>query len=156
MWLCVEQFTSAGYCSATIRSLPSISLIRLSWRDTASFLGPLTRAHSFYYFSYLTVNIFCSTFRVSSVADVGTRAGELSLINVIPSYSAQHLSFMSDTLGLSLRAYRTLRTTTGVMSVALGLVHTGIMIAKKQELKIISSFRSIIWTPGKISASLER
>lgn len=112
-------------------------------------LGPLTRAHLFYYVSYLGVNVFCGTFRVSNIADVGTRAGNLSLINVMPSYLAYHLSFMSDMLGLSLRAYRTVHATTGVMSVTLGLVHTGIIIAKKPELKL---FRA----SGQLFGSLVR
>ena len=99
----------------------------------------LSRADLFYYILYFAVNIFCGTFRVSSIADVGTRAGNLSLINIMPSYLAFHLSFMSDMLGLSLRAYRTVHATTGVMSVTLGMVHTGIKIAKVPELKIFQA-----------------
>lgn len=99
-------------------------------------IGPLTRASLFYYDSYSAMNIFCGTFRVSSIADVGTRAGNLSLIKIMPSYLAYHLSFMSDMLGLSLRTYRTVHATTGVMSVTLGLVHTGIKIAKVSGLRI--------------------
>jgi len=102
-------------------------------------IGPLTRADLFYHVSYMAVNIFCGTFRVSSIADVGTRAGNLSLINVMPSYLAYHLSFMSDMLSLSLRTYRTIHATTGVMSVTLELIHTGIKIAKVSELKLFQA-----------------
>jgi hypothetical protein len=84
----------------------------------------------------MTINIFCDTFRVSSIADVGTRAENLSLINVMPSYLAYHLSFMSDMLSLSLRTYRTIHATIEIMSVTLKLIHIGIKIAKVLELKL--------------------
>ncbi len=99
-------------------------------------LGPLSRADLFYYLTYLAVNIFCGTFRVSGIADVGTRAGNLSIINVMPLYLAYHLSLVSDMLGLSLHACRSIHATTGTMSVTLGLIHSVIKIAKVPELKL--------------------
>lgn len=42
-----------------------------------SLLGPLSRAELLCHVLYLAVNIFCGTFRVSGIADVGIRAGRL-------------------------------------------------------------------------------
>ena len=70
------------------------------------FLGPWTRAHVFLHFLSLAVNIFCSTFGVPTVKELGNRTGTLSLINMIPAYFGYHLSFVSDILGLSILDYR--------------------------------------------------
>jgi len=84
----------------------------------------------------MAVNIFCGIFRVSSIADVSTRAENLSFINVMLSYLAYHLNFISDILDLSLRTYRIIYATIGVMSVTLELIYTDIKIAKVSELKL--------------------
>lgn len=69
-------------------------------------LGPWSRADVLLQVTYLTINIFCLTFRVSSVKEVGARAGTLALINMAPLFFGFHLSFLADILGISLSNIR--------------------------------------------------
>ena len=66
-------------------------------------------------------SIFCSIIEVSSIRELGTRTGTLSLINMMPSYFGYHLSFASDMLVLSIINYRRIHASTGALSVLLGL-----------------------------------
>jgi len=50
------------------------------------FFGPYTRAQVLLHLLYLAVNIFCSVFGVSSIRELDTRTGTLSLTNMITSY----------------------------------------------------------------------
>ena len=98
------------------------------------FVGPWTRAKVFLQLSYLTVNIFCNTFGVSTVKEAGTRAGILSLINLVPVYLGIHLSFLGDLFGISLPAYHFVHGSTGAMSVMLGLFHVIVNVAGNTSL----------------------
>jgi len=100
--------------------------------------GPWTRAEVLLHFLYLAVNIFCSTFGVSTIKQLGNRTGTLSLINMIPPYFGYHLSFISDMLGVSILNYRRIHGSTGAMSVFLGLFHAVINIASVKNLKLFS------------------
>lgn len=51
------------------------------------FFGSYTRAQVLLHLLYLAVNIFYSIFGVSSIKELGTQTGTLSLINMIPAYS---------------------------------------------------------------------
>ena len=103
------------------------------------FVGPWTRAQVLAYIVYLAVNIICSTLRVSTVGELGTRTGTLSLINMIPTYFGYHLSFVSDILGLSILDYRRIHAWTGVMSVSLGLLHSVVSVAGIADLDLFSA-----------------
>ena len=102
------------------------------------FFGPWTRAQVLFHLLYVAVNIFCGTFRVSTVAQAASRAGSLSLINMMPSYFGYHLSFVSDILGLSLSMYRRVHASTGAMSVFLGLLHAIINVANMTSPNLFS------------------
>jgi len=99
-------------------------------------IGLLTRVDLFYYVLYIAINIFCDIFRVSSIVDVGICVENLSFINVMFSYLAYHLSFISDMLDLSLRTYRIIYATIEIMSITLELIYIGIKIAKVSKLKL--------------------
>jgi len=71
-----------------------------------SFLGPWSPADGLVQLIYLTANVFCFSFRVSTISEAGLRAGTLSVINTIPLFAGPHLSFLADQLGVSLRTYR--------------------------------------------------
>src|SRR5258705_6552614 len=83
------------------------------------FLGPWSPADGLVQLVYITVNVFCFSFRVSTISEAGLRAGTLSLINTIPLFAGPHLSFLADLLGVSLRTYRHVHRSTGLMSFAL-------------------------------------
>lgn len=107
------------------------------WRHW--FFKPWTWVQVFFHLLYLAVNIFCSTFQVSTVREVGNRAGTLSLINMMPFYFTYHLSFISDILGLFLLTYHCIHASTGVMSVFLGLVHAIINVVTTTNLNLFSA-----------------
>ena len=87
------------------------------------FLGPWTRAQVAFELTYFAANVFCTCFKVSTGSDVATRAGHLSLINMVPAYFGFHLSFVCTLLGVSLPRYRLFHASTGTMSIILGVIH---------------------------------
>lgn len=97
-------------------------------------LGPWTRAQVAFALIYFAANAFCTCFRVSTASDVATRAGHLSLINMVPAYFGFHLSFVCTLLGISLPRYRIFHASTGTMSIILGVIHAIIDAASKPSL----------------------
>ena len=91
-------------------------------------LGPSSRADVLLQVVYLTINIFCLTFRVSSVKEAGARAGTLAMINMAPLFFGFHLSFLADILGISLSNFRRIHRMMGWMSLLLGLVHALVVV----------------------------
>lgn len=87
------------------------------------FFGPWTRASVLVQLTYMTLNVFCVTFQVSTVSQAGLRAGTLSLINMIPLFAGPHHSFLADLLCVSLNAYRSVHCSAGLMSFVLALFH---------------------------------
>ena len=81
----------------------------------------------------------CLSYRISSLLDAGTRAGTLSLINLIPLYSELHLSFLVDTLRISIRNYTKLYGSIGVMSGALAGFHIRVVLAGDRKLLLSSA-----------------
>jgi len=74
-------------------------------------LGPWSRADVLLQLIYFTINMFCMTFRVTSVKEAGARAG--TMINMAPPFFGFHLSFLADILGISLSNYRRIHRMTG-------------------------------------------
>ncbi len=97
------------------------------------FLGPWSRADVLLQLVYFTINIFCMTFRVTSVKEIGARAGTLAMINMAPPFFGFHLSFLADILGISLANYRRIHRMTGWMSFLLGLIHALAVIHDDQS-----------------------
>ena len=86
-------------------------------------LGPWSPADILLQLFYVSINVFCVTFRVTSFDKVGDRAGTLSIINMAPLFFGLHLSFLADLLGLSLSNYRRIHRSAGIMSFALVALH---------------------------------
>ena len=97
-------------------------------------LGPWTRAQVAFELIYFAANAFCTCFKVSTAGDVATRAGHLSLINMVPAYLGFHLSFVCTLLGVSLSTYRLFHASTGTMSIILGVLHAVISAIGKTSL----------------------
>ncbi len=87
-------------------------------------LGPWRPADVLLQLLYISLNVFCVTFRVTSFDEVGDRAGTLSIINMAPLFFGLHLSFLADLLGLSLSNYRRIHRSAGMMSFALVALYT--------------------------------
>ena len=97
-------------------------------------LGPWTRAGVIYQIIYLTANIFCICFKVSTASDMAKRAANLSLINMVPAYFSLYLSFVCTLLGVQLPKYRIFHRSIGTISVLLGLLHTTVEATGKPLL----------------------
>ena len=87
------------------------------------FLGPWTCAGLIIQLVYIACNSFCVGFRVSDIAKAGVRAGNLSLINMIPLFLGPHQGFLADILGISLSTFRLMYYSAGIMSCSLALFH---------------------------------
>lgn len=87
-------------------------------------LGPWSRADILLQFLYIILNIFCITFRITSLKEAQDRAGTLFIINMMPLFFGLHLSFLADLLGLSLSNYRRVHRSVGIMSFALVMFYT--------------------------------
>mgnify|MGYP003624684285 FL=1 len=86
-------------------------------------LGPWTLADVLVQLIYFAGNSFCLGFRVSGFAKAGIRAGNLSLINMVPLFLGPHLGFLADILGISLSTFRLMHRSAGLMSCSLVLFH---------------------------------
>ena len=87
-------------------------------------IGPWSRGGLLLRVVHVTVNAFCSGFKVGSVAEATDRTGTLSLINMIPLFLGPHLSFLASMVGLSLQTFHAIHGSSAVVSVLLGATHT--------------------------------
>lgn len=92
------------------------------------YIGPVTRLELVFQTCYWGGTAFCNIFRIHTVAQAGSRAGSLSIINLIPLFFADHLGFAADIIGISLRAYARLHGSFGLMAFIQALVHVLIAI----------------------------
>jgi hypothetical protein len=92
------------------------------------FLGPWTLADVIIQLVYIGGNSFCLGFQVSSIALAGVRAGNLSLINLVTLFLGPHLSFLADTLGVSLSTFRHIHRSAGLMALGLVLFHAIVIV----------------------------
>jgi hypothetical protein len=104
-------------------------LIYLQFLRRHRLLGPWTLASIFIQLAYIAINVFYFSFRVSSILNAGLRAGNLSLINMIPLFLGPHLSFLADLFGVSLDTYRLVYRLAGLMLVVLLLFHVFTAVA---------------------------
>ncbi|KAI9769850.1 MAG: hypothetical protein M1840_003844 [Geoglossum simile] len=94
-------------------------------------IGPWSRASVIVQLIYITGNVFCFSFRASTILEAGRRAGTLSLINLIPVFAGPHLSFLADLLGLALSTFQQIHRSAGLMSVFLALFHVLIAVVSR-------------------------
>jgi len=85
---------------------------------------------------YIAVNVFCFSFRASSISQAGLRAGTLSIVNLIPLFAGLHISFLADLLGVTLATFRQIHRSAGVMSVLLALFHVPVAVASRSSFAL--------------------
>jgi hypothetical protein len=122
-WLLYLTFSTPPFLQQTLRYLKYAYLV-----PRHQFLGPWTFADILLQVIYIASNSFCVGFRVSDIAKAGVRAGNLSLINMIPLFLGPHLGFLADILGITLSAFRLMHRSAGVMSCSLVLFHVLAML----------------------------
>lgn len=96
-----------------------------------SLMGPWTRVSVIGHLLYVAANLFVLCFRPSTVANVGHRAGRLSLINMAVLFAGSPLVYLADIIGVSLRASRRIHRAAGWMSGMLLACHVTIMVIMK-------------------------
>ena len=99
-------------------------------------LGSWTRSGILIQLIYITLNVFCLGFRVSTRPSDGLRAENLSLTNMIALLADPHLSFLADILGFRLGISRHVHRSAGVMSFALLLFHVLIVAFQRTSLSL--------------------
>ena len=119
-------------------------------------LGPWTRSGILIQLTYIALNAFCLGFRVSTLSKAGLRAGNLSLVNMIPLFASPHLSFLADILGFRLGTYRRVHRSAGVMSFALLLFHALIVAVQRTSLplRVLRNLYGTIVCPHRCSRYL--
>ena len=85
-------------------------------------LGPWTWLDVIFQSVYITSNCVCLGFR-ADIAVAGTRAGYLSIINMMPLFLGAHLNFLADIFGITLKRFRSLHHCAGLMSFGLICFH---------------------------------
>src|SRR5450432_3923101 len=77
---------------------------------------------------YIGCNSFYLGFRASSLEMASVRASNLSLINLITLFLGPHLSFLADTLSVSLNTFRHIHRSASLMALSLVLFYAIIII----------------------------
>ena len=95
-----------------------------------SSLGPWTPAGLIVHTAYITANVYCLEFWKLTATNVGLRAANLALINLMPLFLGIHLSFLADLFGVSLKTFRMVHRSGGMMSFALVLLHVLVVAAR--------------------------
>jgi hypothetical protein len=86
-------------------------------------LPPATRYGVLLQITYWSVSLTCNFVRIGSIAEIGTRAANLSVLNLIPLLFASRLSFVADFLGISLQRCQQLHSSMGLMASLQALTH---------------------------------
>lgn len=95
-----------------------------------SSLGPWTPAGLIVHTAYVAINIYCLEFWKLTATKVSFRAAYLALINMMPLFLGAHHGFLADMLGVSLKTFRKVHRSAGMMSFALVLCHVLILVAR--------------------------
>jgi hypothetical protein len=106
----------------------AIHLIYPYFLGRHSLIGPWTRVSVIGHLLYVAANLFVLCFRPSTVANIGHRAGRLSLINMAVLFSGSPLVYLADIIGVSLRASRRIHRAAAWMSGMLLACHVTIMV----------------------------
>ena len=96
------------------------------------FWGPWIRLDVAVQIVYWVCTLFFILYGVSSSVDIGSRAGRVALVNMIPLYSVTHLSFLANALRITLRFSRRLHDSIDVMTAGLSIVHVILSFVKNQ------------------------
>jgi hypothetical protein len=150
-WLLYLTFSTPSFVQQALRYLKYPYLVRRH-----RFVGPWTCADIIIQLVYIAGNSFCLGFRVSNIAKAGVRAGNLSLINMIPLFLGPHLGFLADILGISLSTFQLIHRSARMMSCSLVLFHLLTMLVSNTSFPlrgivnlsavVVSTFVTIIFS----------
>lgn len=99
-------------------------------------LGPWSPAGFVVHAAYIAVNVSCLEFWKLTTTEAGLRAANLALINMMPLLLGTHLSFLADLFGVSLKTFRIMHRSAGLMSFVLMLLHVLIRVASRVSFSL--------------------
>jgi hypothetical protein len=121
-------------------------------------IGPWTRFSAIGHLLYVAANLLALCFRPSTIANVGHRAGRLSLINMAVLFAGSPLVYFADIIGVSLRASRRIHRAAAWMAAMLLACHVTIMAIKGWEdfdlQKIDNIFAIVVCFSSAVRTSL--
>ena len=86
-------------------------------------LAPVTRFRAVLFCIYVAMTIFCNVYGISTTEEAASRAGWLSIANLVPVFITSHLSSAMLALGMSLQEAVTAHGTAGFMVVSQTIAH---------------------------------
>jgi hypothetical protein len=101
-----------------------------------SHLGPWTLAGVVLHTGYIAANVSYLEFWKLTTTKVGFRAANLALINMMPLFLGAHIGFLSDLFGVSLKSWRLVHRSAGIMSFSLMLLHILIVVASRVSFSL--------------------
>ncbi|CZR52131.1 uncharacterized protein PAC_02008 [Phialocephala subalpina] len=142
-WLPYLTFSTPPFLQQILRYLKYAYLVRRH-----QFLGPWTFADILLQVIYIASNSVCLCLPDLHIAKAGMRAGNLSLINMIPLFLGPHLGFLADILGVSLSTFRLMHRSAGVMSCSLVLFHVLAMLVSHTvfPLRGTANLSAVVWS----------
>lgn len=85
--------------------------------------GPWSQASVLIHLFYVVVNVLLVLLGDMTLTSVHRRAGDIAVVNMIILLSFAHLSFMADTLGMTLKISQRIHSSVGRMTLALQALH---------------------------------
>ncbi len=85
---------------------------------------------------YITINVFCLSFRVFTISKTDLQVENLSLVNMISLFADAHFSFLTDLLEFSLNSYRRVHRSTRLMTFALNLFHVLVIVINRTTFSL--------------------
>lgn len=100
------------------------------------FLGPWSRANGLMQLIYIITNICCLKFWDTTISQAGLQAGTLAMINLIPLFAVPHHNTLADLLGVTIRTFRQIHRSAGVIVVVLTIFHVLFMMASQPSFPL--------------------
>lgn len=118
-------FMKVLYCLAPLKSVVSVLFLKYLYYpyllDRHRLIGPWTCVGTLFNLIYVAANLLGLLLWATSASEIGRRAGELSLANMVFLFAAQ-IPF-SDILGVSFHTSRKMHRSAAWMSVVLLIIH---------------------------------
>ena len=88
-----------------------------------SFVTPITRFRALLLSLYLGATLFCNLYGIRTLEDASSRAGWLSIVNMVPLFITGRVTTIMQVLGLSLHESIAAHSATGAMVLSQSVAH---------------------------------
>jgi hypothetical protein len=106
---------------------------------------------------FAAVNVFCVSFKATNIQVTGSRAGTLSIVNMMPLFAGLDLNFLAYIFGIRLSHARLIHRSAGVMSTLLLVFHILIVFASRSNfsIHIMQNLWGVIVSPLSLAFGLQ-